>query len=250
MRAASQRSGASNPCAQTLSTGSSGRETSGISGTGPNSTTRKSDGKINLNHQLLPFRHIHRAIALHALLKSERIIAVADRDAAKVKLAGGFSNAVTRHPIDAIGTLKLWEASRQENARPFFSASEVCTLPLVPSGISPDQTVLASWWNQHRLTGDNLKERPYTNLHTRLTTRSNAFRVHVMAQSLQKSTSTDPARWDEAQDQTVATWRGSALISRHVRAQDLPDYVAAGNAPSVDHFYSWSITSQRSFAPR
>ncbi len=97
---------------------------------------------------------------------------------------------------------------------------------------------------------DNLKERPYTNLHTRLTTRSNAFRVHVMAQSLQKATSTDPARWDEAQDQTVATWRGSALISRHVRAQDLPDYVTAGNAPSVDHFYSWSITSQRSFAPR
>ncbi len=214
------------------------------------STPLETAGKINLNHQLLPFRHIHRATALHALLKSERIIAVADRDAGKVKLAGGFSNAVTRHPIDATGTLKLWEASRLENARPFLSASEVCTLPLVPSGINPDKTVLASWWNQHRLTGDNLKERPYTNLHTRLTTRSNAFRVHVMSQSLQKATSTDPARWDEAQDQTVATWRGSALISRHVRAQDLPDYVTAGNAPSVDHFYSWSITSQRSFAPR
>lgn len=51
-------------------------------------------------------------------------------------------------------------------------------------------------------------------------------------------------------DLTVATWRGSALITRHVRAQDLPDYVTAGNAPSVDHFYTWSITRQRSFAPR
>ncbi len=136
------------------------------------------------------------------------------------------------------------------NSTPVQRASATAPLPLLPSGSNPDKTLLTSWWNQHRLTGDNLKKRPYTNLHTRLTTRSNAFRVHVIAQSLQKATITDPARWVAAQEQTVATWRGSALISRHVRAQDLPDYVTAANAPSVDHFYSWSITNQRSFAPR
>ncbi|RYD37599.1 MAG: Verru_Chthon cassette protein A, partial [Verrucomicrobiaceae bacterium] len=220
------------------------------------STPMETAGKINLNHELLPFRHIRRSTALHALLKSERIIAVEDRNSLKVKQPSGFSGAVCRYPINAEATLKMWDSTRRENGRPYISASEVCTLPLVPeseSAPASDRRELELWWNRHRLTGDNLKERPYTNLHARLTTRSNTFRVHVHAQTLQKTRGTDPAQWDESRDAVLAAWRGSALVSRKIRADDVPDYPAAdagSTTPSVDHCYSWSITHLRAFTGR
>lgn len=215
------------------------------------STPMETAGKINLNHELLPFRHIQRSTALHALLKSERIIAVADIDAMRVKKPDGFSDATCRFPIDPDSTLKMWDRTRDQNGRPFISASEVCTLPLVPESNPPvlaDRAAINEWWKAHRLTGDNLKERPYTNLHARLTTRSNTYRVHVYAQSLQKARSSKPAIWDESKDLVMATWRGSALVSRQIRANDIPDYAAGAPVPTpVDHFYSWSISSQRQF---
>ncbi|MDB6070382.1 MAG: Verru Chthon cassette protein, partial [Verrucomicrobiales bacterium] len=169
------------------------------------STPLETAGKVNLNHKLLPFSHIHRATALHALLKSERLIAVADADAALVKMDSGFSDATTRFPIDATGTIKIWDEATDRQNRPFICAGEVCALPLVPGGVDPDPAVIQEWWHRHRLTGDNLKERPYTNLHARLTTRSNTFRVHVQAQCLAKAKSSDPAKWDDSADQVLST---------------------------------------------
>lgn len=215
------------------------------------STPMDTAGKINLNHHLLPFRHIHRTTALHALLKSERLIAVPDEDALEVKQSQGFSSAVCRYPIDATRTLKMWDRTQEMNGRPFLTSSEVCTLPLVPilNGTQPEnREELEAWWKKHRLTGDNLKERPYTNLQARLTTRTNTWRVHVYAQTLQKARSGDPDKWDEDRDAVMGTWRGSALVSRQVMPDDLPDYVTQGaNAVPIDHFYSWRITSQRAF---
>ena len=46
---------------------------------------------------------------------------------------------------------------------------------------------MVQFWQTHRQTGDNVKERPYANLYPRLTTRSNTYRVHVVAQSLRKN---------------------------------------------------------------
>lgn len=212
-------------------------------------------GKINLNHELLPFRHIHRTTALHALLKSERVIAVSDTDALEVKKSQGFSNSVCRYPIDAASTLRMWDHTRELNDRPYITSSEVCTLPLVPmfNEDNPDtqpsdRAELEAWWKKHRLTGDNLKERPYTNLQARLTTRSNTWRIHVYAQTLQKARSGDPEKWEEYKDTVHATWRGSALVSRQVLPDDLPDYVTLGTqAVPIDHFYSWRITAQRAF---
>ncbi|MES2705756.1 MAG: Verru_Chthon cassette protein A [Verrucomicrobiota bacterium] len=216
------------------------------------STPMETAGKINLNHELLPFRHIQRTTALHALLKSERIIAVPDADSLAVKNPAGFANSVCRYPIDATGTLKMWDTTRELNERPYLSASEVCTLPLVPEMepvMPPDRKDVEDWWKKHRLTGDNLKERPYTNLHARLTTRSNTYRVHIYAQTLQKARSTEPAKWDEDKDLVMATWRGSSLVSRQIRAEDIPDYAAVGaiTTTPVDHFYSWRVSGQRPF---
>ncbi|RYD34749.1 MAG: Verru_Chthon cassette protein A, partial [Verrucomicrobiaceae bacterium] len=83
------------------------------------STPMETAGKINLNHELLPFRHIRRSTALHALLKSERIIAVEDRNSLEVKKPSGFSGAVCRYPINAEATLKMWDSTRRENGRPY-----------------------------------------------------------------------------------------------------------------------------------
>ena len=33
-------------------------------------------GKVNLNYQMMPFNHIRRATALHAVLKSESLLAI------------------------------------------------------------------------------------------------------------------------------------------------------------------------------
>ena len=211
----------------------------------------ETSGKINLNYQMLPFTGIRRATALHALLKSERVIAIPDSAADKVKVEDdAFSAVECRLPIDATGSLALWQAERDRRGQPFLSASQICELPLVPAGVTPDFEKLRRWWASHRLTGDNLKERPYTNLHARLTVRSNVYRVHILAQSLQKARSTDQTKWIEGQDTVAAAWRGSAIVSRSVDASKLPDYVATPGAPPVDEFYSWSVSGVRQIAPR
>lgn len=208
------------------------------------STALDTAGKINLNHRVAPFFHIKRATALHALLKGERLIAIPDHMADQVKRASGFSDVKCRHRIDEAGTVKLWEEVAKENGRLFLSPGEVCELPLVPKGVEPTFSALTGWWRRHRLTGDNLKERPYASLHARLTTRGNVFRVHVRAESLQKAPSTPPNRWVEGKDTVAAVWRGSSLLERCVNPAELPDYVANPDAPRVDQFYTWRFTRE------
>ncbi len=77
----------------------------------------------------------------------------------------------------------------------YLSESEICTVPLVPQGrastsVAATQTALDSFWNSStgagRLTGDNIRELPYAQIYSRLTTRSNSYTVHVRVQVLQK----------------------------------------------------------------
>jgi uncharacterized protein (TIGR02600 family) len=193
-------------------------------------------GKINLNYQILPFTYITRATALHALLKSEKIMAIPDHRTYDYKIgekeAGEDSPyrtadrggaAVFRHFIDAAQTLEQWEerfagtdeSSRSRGIKPgaFLSPSEICDQWLVPVGQS--RADMAQFWQTHRQTGDNLKERPYANLYPRLTTRSNAYRVHVVAQSLRKAERSTPATFRLLDgDQVTAEFRGSCLVER------------------------------------
>jgi hypothetical protein len=46
---------------------------------------------------------------------------------------------------------------------------------------------MAAFWNGNRLTGDNLREKPYVDLYSRVTTKSNVFNVHIRVQSLKKA---------------------------------------------------------------
>lgn len=213
-------------------------------------------GKINLNHELLPFRHITRATALHAAMKSVIMTAIPDT-ASETYKTGAKPDDKFRHFIDTKNTLKLWKGSVFDQGHVFLTAGQVCEQPLVPEGLVPpgEQPTLLKikeYWDTHRLTGDNMKERPYAHLYSRLTTRSNAFRVHFVAQALKKARSTPPDVFNATKDSVVATTRGNALLRRqlNVNDPDLPDYQKKPEPTDpplkpLDDFYRWRCESMK-----
>jgi hypothetical protein len=227
-------------------------------------------GKINMNYQILPFTFITRATALHALFKSEKVMAIPDSrtydykigekeggDLTSYRMADTRGPAVFRHFIDADQTLKQWEerfagtdeASTSRGIKPgaFLSATEICDQWLVPQGQTRESMV--QFWQTHRQTGDNIKERPYATLYPRLTTRSNTYRVHVVSQSLRKGRNSDPGSFQpEKGDQVTAEYRGSYFVERSIDPTDpnIPDYATQVDQledyEPLDAFYSYRIT--------
>jgi hypothetical protein len=245
------------------------------------SDTFATKGKINMNHEIWPFTYIERTTALHALLKSERITAIPDTDVAVYKDRNNAQGGSTyRHYIDAKQTLKQfkrrfegileWEGDR---SRVFKTPSEICELWLIPEGenygnadpkIYTDQDAYKNFktgfWDKHRLTGDNLKEAPYANLYPRLTTKSNIYKVFLIAQTIQKARSSDPKTFNAEKDTISSEYRGSAVIER---ALDLTDpelkendfFSAQANQvftnprKTLDFYYEYRITELKQFAP-
>lgn len=234
-------------------------------------------GLINLNQQIFPFTYIQRTTALNALLRGERMMAIPDSAANNYKNGTLFPDSnVYRHWINAKETLKQLVDFRWRGQDPegftlpfnaFRSASEVCELWLVPEhngvGSEPGGTwnlnhIIRNFWEQHRLTGDNMRERPYANLYPRLTVRSNVYKVHMIAQTLKKATSNPPetfvSQTKEGADPDLVTaeWRGSALIERVINPSDPEltrqniDYAVSfkPNTPiaKLDNYYSYRVT--------
>lgn len=199
-------------------------------------------GKVNLNHQILPFHHIHRSTALHAVMKAETLMAIPDSAADSYKTGQRPENRF-RHYLDAEGTLKLWKERVFDTGRVFLSPSEICVHPLVPEGVAAEAGAIDAFWSQHRLTGDNTKERPYAHLHPRLTTRSNTFRLHYVVETIHKVRTSDPAKFDRERDRISARQQGSCMIRRHLdpKTKNLPDYLTESAAPSLENFYHWEI---------
>ena len=169
--------------------------------------------------------------------------------------------AVTRYPIDrdaTINQLTLTGDSIAANAYPefgrgthtaatpnfFVSASQICDVPLVPPGIVPPPPAPAtrvtaaqvqSFWTSNNLTGDNSLEKPYSMIYPRVTTKSNIFTVHVLAQSLKKIT-TDPNQnsWVENKDLVLSEYRGAYTIEKYFdpNTDDLTSD-ADGTVPSI-----------------
>ncbi|MEI8313701.1 MAG: hypothetical protein WCH98_23380, partial [Verrucomicrobiota bacterium] len=110
----------------------------------------------------------------------------------------------------------------------------------------------SDYWDSHRLTGDNSREMPYTQLLPRLTTRSNTYTVHYRVQNLKKVPSTDPGVWTEGRDKVTSELRGSRTIERYLDPNDarIPDYAADPTAtPGLTDFYRWRTLYNRTFAP-
>lgn len=211
-------------------------------------------GKINMNYEILPFTYINRATGMHAVLQGEKVTAIPNNRAMFYRLT---SNSVNfRLEIDIAETLSQF-TRRFSEGDVFRSATEICDLWIVPQ----NQTVagMPAFWENHRLTGDNHRERIYTTLYPRLTTKSNTYTVHMQAQTLSMPPGLPPGQWDEARGRVTGEYRGSATIERHVDPNErhgdpgeppIPDYAANPSAPPpLEEFYRWRTLSQTRFAP-
>ena len=257
-------------------------------------------GKINLNYQMVPFKHITRATGIYAVMKGELFEAIPRLDADKYKVAkvgvrfdGAIStdaqnrnesvdNAYWHRRINIPETLKQFEfrfkcdsATQTAGLRGLFvSASEICEVQLIPRGTPRDSAngvtglattgsptdaavVMGKFWKSHAVTGDNVRERPYTNIYPKLTTRSNTYKVYVRAQAIKKARSVDSAVIDLSKDTIVGEYRGSSLLERYIDPTDssvtLPDYgVGALNLaslPSIDEFARVRVLETKQFNP-
>ena len=166
----------------------------------------------------------------------------------------------------------------------FRSASQICEMHLIPDTLNGNwvsqgshepsltglnagsrQAVMDQFWQANTVTGDNVRERPYSNLYNRITTRSNTFRVHVRAQSIKKARSSVPTTYDTTKDAVLSEYRGSTLIERYIdpnartnpldpndTTTAIPDYAASGNplglAP-LESFYRFRALESKRFNP-
>ena len=210
-------------------------------------------GKVNLNYQMMPFTHVHRATALHAVLKSERLLAIPTSAGRDYKKKNKW-NSGWYHKIDAEETLKQWQA-RFDEGEIFQTASEVCEMFLYPQGEKwdADNRGIRRFWDEHRLSGDNTLEQPYANIYPRITTKSNTFKVHMTVQTLQKARGTDVDTFVPGEDLVTAEYRGSAVIERFLdpNAPDIPAYLdhrSEHRQPSLEHAYQYRVVSVRQFA--
>jgi uncharacterized protein (TIGR02600 family) len=206
-------------------------------------------GKINMNYQIMPFDYIRRATGMAAILRSEKIMAIPNGNALNYKTGAGA--AMFRKPIAVSETLSQFDA-RFTAGEIFRSPSQICDLHLVPTG----QTLagMSTFWDNYKLTGDNSRERPYTNLLGRLTTKSNTYTVHYRVQSLKKSPATPAGQWDESRDKVSGEYSGSTTIERYINPNDatIPPYGSSADPlaePGLGTFYKWRVLSTRKFSP-
>lgn len=188
-------------------------------------------GKVNMNSRLVPFTNITRETALYAAMKYERLLALVPGDINAAKYYSTPSPTLSRTEIDVNETLKGFR-QRFDTGGLFVSPMEISNLYLVPKG----QTYAGApaFWQGATATGDNVQEKPYANLLAKLTTKSNTYSVHVIAQALKKNKSGDAGVFGQNGDHVVSEWKGTFLIERFLDPNDsrLPDF--AGSAALSD----------------
>lgn len=241
-------------------------------------------GRINLNARLAPFgyakdsktgrSYIERNTGLHAVLKNIKQFVAANNTPecghAERPLTGSTNDMEFRFDIDPYLTIEKAITPRfDNNADPtksngyFKSATQICEIDLLMSSgkvfDDPTPAKRKAFWEANQMTGDNARERPYSLIYPRLTTKSNVYTVHVWSQSLAKnpnSTSDEWRKFDENRDKITGEYRGSTTIERFLDAND-PALVPAGaGAPydatdpkskGLDPYYRFRILSSKRF---
>jgi hypothetical protein len=206
----------------------------------------------------VPASYIHRDTALRGVLRSTKVMAV-NANASKLAHADQpvpDSNKY-RHDIDADETIANIQKRFLDPQRGLFrSASEICTVDLYPADISAGDW-RTFWDTTYTQTGDNMRERPYSHIYPRITTKSNVYTVHMRCQSVKVAPSAakldgkiDFAKVTEKDIQVEAEYRGSAIIERYVDPNDtkLENYDYKKN--SVDPYYRFRVISTKQFNPR
>jgi uncharacterized protein (TIGR02600 family) len=215
-------------------------------------------GKINLNYEIQPFTYIRRDTGLRAVMKSTKFMALQLPDSQIYKPIdpgnSGVRLADRRYQIDPVLTLAAFD-TKFANNEIFRSATQICEMNLVPPGQTP--AGMTSFWQNNRLTGDNLREKPYVDIYPRLTTKSNTYTVHVRVEALQKTKGTAPDEWVHGRDRVAAEFRGSSIVERYIDVNDptLPDFATrTATNPSaadvnIDRYYRMRVVSTKRFNP-
>ena len=273
-------------------------------------------GKVNMNYAMVPFgEYIHRSTALHAVLKSTRILAVPTlaNDGSGVQYSGstGFIQPTNVSPAGgswpSFKTTYLHTSSAYGSGADFSnryginlsatiddansafqvrfvsfkdifrSATEICNVFLVPkkvpgrtyyssqAGTAPAPPTDASyasmtaWWKNFKMTGDNGRESPYSQIYPRLTTKSNSYQVHMRVQVLtQTPADVQAGTFDTgAGDSVTGEYRGSTTIERYLDSNqsNLPDFATTfpgaptGSTSTVDNYVRYRVVGVHSFSP-
>ena len=235
-------------------------------------------GKVNLNYRMVPFGNIERSTALRGVLEPVKITAIPFANAAGYKAstttlattgatwADFYNTSNMRLPLDLDATVTEIKRKFAGNGA-YISATQICEVflipkagtrtPAVPAGLDKD-TIIPNFWVPNRLTGDNLRERPYALLYPRLTTKSNVFTTHYTVQALKKIPSSDQAGWDETRDVVAGEQRGSVTVERYIDPNDAELKTAAYNfaaqagsasPPTLGRFYKFRTISNTQFRP-
>jgi len=217
------------------------------------STLFETAGKINLNDQIAPFTYLHRNTALHALLHNLRLPALSKIYTTTYKSATATPIPTIWKPVDENATITQIE-NRFAKGDAYLTEGEICSVPLVPQNLGA--ATPESYWTSTSgggfLTGDNLRELPYAEIYSRLTTRSNSYTIHIRAQVLQKlNDHSNPAVWREGVDRVLGDWRGSYEIERYLDpAATAPAPVKPDGTPGQPLGpYKIRIVSARRFTP-
>ncbi|SDU05989.1 Verru_Chthon cassette protein A [Verrucomicrobium sp. GAS474] len=215
-------------------------------------------GRVNMNYQIVPFTYVNRDTAVRAALKAQKLLAIPSTAAQTYKYpgvmgGGGPTNASQyRMTLNADATL-LQFLARFGAGDLFRSASEICSVDLVPSDgpSNPTRASMDAYWSARALTGDNSRERPYANLYPLLTTKSNTFTVYVRVQALKKAGNSDPTVWREGTDLVTDEYRGSTVVERYVDPNDssLPDFADTSTNTPLSRFYKIRLYNPKSFSP-
>ncbi len=233
-------------------------------------------GKVNMNYVIAPFgyaagdagnntdtknprSYLRRDTALRGVLKSEFIMAVPTGATECGHRESPLDEPANfRFPIFVSKTLEALETrlKAKDGQYPLFrSASEICTVDLYPHlSTTTLATTVTDWdkyWNTtNALTGDNGRERPYSHIYPRLTTKSNVYTVHMRTQAIRKSRTSKPNEFDPEKDSVVGEYRGSATIERFIDPNDeaLKNYDEKKD--KVDLYYRYRIVNTKHFAPK
>ncbi|MEZ0296384.1 MAG: Verru_Chthon cassette protein A [Candidatus Methylacidiphilales bacterium] len=220
-------------------------------------------GKINLNQQIIPFTYIERKTGLYAVLKNEKVMSIPQSSIGIYKVGAGAEEY--RRKINLPGTLKQldfrFDNTDATGLYAFRSPSEVCDFHFIPDNAvninttnkATLDTTMAAHWVLNSLTGDSSRERIYTTVYPRLTTKSNTYTVYFRAQALKQRTRTaDADKWYEGQDLITGDYRGSTTLERFIDTTTvgMPDYAANPDAtPTLPSYYRWRVRSNKPFAP-
>ncbi len=227
-------------------------------------------GRVNLNAQILPFTYIQRETALRGLLQEMRIPVIpsdSETESSYKNSDGKGGDSIYFHRIDVDATIRLIrEHVKSEGS--FRSATQLCELYLVPQfdenspaslqevtfSEQTDQDDLRAFWSNNELTeltGDNLRELPYSHLLPRVTTKSNSFRVYFRAQHIKKSRNSPANGYIENLDRIASEFRGSARIERYLPniSQDYVDYATDEKAAPLDSLHRIRMTDVQRFTP-